>query len=87
MDGVLAMINDTARIEARRQRVVQLQQLIRSIDRDARMSADPSLGLMELQDTDWRGRAVLSSLVAPHRVTTKESVLEEVSMVPHGTLY
>lgn len=89
---MLRHINETAKQDAQRSRVVQLQQVVLPINTAARRRANAAAEgasgiataetpwpfslweqIRDLPDTDWNGRRILQSLVAPHRIVLRES--------------
>jgi hypothetical protein len=86
LEVILHHINDTSQHYQARERVVHLQRRLRVID-DAAQSGPYGASLLYCAPSGWQERALLESLVAPHRQVILEGSAEElwVALPPLGT--
>jgi len=77
LEMILHHINDTSRNHQARERVVQLQSRLRVVD-DSAKAGPYGASLVYCEPSGWQQRALLESLVAPHRQVILEGFAEEI---------
>jgi hypothetical protein len=78
---ILHHINDTSRHHHARERVIHLQQRLQTVDAAA-LSGPHAESLMHCSPSGWQERALLESLVAPHRQVVLEGKADEMWVAP-----